>query len=370
MGKSLALSILKSEKLFFILFLLMIILTFFMPYNFLKAFKSVDWNTIEALAGLLIITASIKESFFFDKISSKILGHVHTERTLAMSVVLLSMTLSMFLTNDITLFIVVPITLSLKKFFKNDVSKLIVFEALSVNVGSTVSPIGNPQNLFLWHLWNTDFTNFIVASLPLEIVMVSLLLLFALFIFKRKPLLLEYDAKSFKVNYKLGMGSIIILILYVMIIQLHLEAFFIVPLFAFYFLVRKDVLKEVDWFLLAIFVLMFVNIYFITKIPLFALLIKPFSPFTPSKTFLLSLISSQAISNVPAAIFVSNFSSSYLAIAYGVNIGGNGLIIGSLANLIALRMKKEKGMYLTFHKYSFPYFVVTAFIGYLMIKFL
>ena len=72
-----------------------------------------------------------------------------------------------------------------------------------------------------------------------------------------------------------------------------------------------------------------------------------------------SIILSQIISNVPAAIFMSNFSHNYTAIAYGVDIGGNGLLIGSLANIIALRFLNSKKAYLDFHKYSIPFISIS-----------
>jgi Na+/H+ antiporter NhaD/arsenite permease-like protein len=75
--------------------------------------------------------------------------------------------------------------------------------------------------------------------------------------------------------------------------------------------------------------------------------------------FNISIILSQIISNVPAAIFMSNFSNNYTAIAYGVDIAGNGLLIGSLANIIALRFLKNPKAYIDFHKYSIPYFLLS-----------
>ncbi len=76
----------------------------------------------------------------------------------------------------------------------------------------------------------------------------------------------------------------------------------------------------------------------------------------------ISIILSQIISNVPAAIFMSHFSNNYLAIAYGTDIGGNGLLIGSLANIIALRFLKNPKAYIEFHKYSFPFFILSYLI--------
>ncbi len=327
----------------------------------------VEWNTIESLTGLLIISTAIKESALFNRISLRMIKHFRTERVLGIFLVTLSAVFSMFLTNDITLFIVVPLTLNLQKFLKNDVSKMVIFEALAVNVGSMLSPIGNPQNLFLWHIWEISFFKFISLLFLLEIITFGILVMLTFCTFKRKHLVLEKEGLSYKIDTKLAIISVIFLALYVLFIQFKTEKFAVVPIFLFYLLFNKDILKKVDWFLLMIFILMFLDIQFLTQINLIGMLIENMGPFTPERTFLFSLISSQLMSNVPAAIFMSKFSSSYLAITYGVNIGGNGIVIGSLANIIALRMSKKKGAYLTFHKYSLPFFAITALVGYYMI---
>ena len=69
---------------------------------------------------------------------------------------------------------------------------------------------------------------------------------------------------------------------------------------------------------------------------------------------------------MPASVFVSKFTHNWFAITYGVNVGGNGLVIGSLANIIALRMVESKGIWLNFHKYSIPYFLITGGIAYVL----
>jgi Na+/H+ antiporter NhaD/arsenite permease-like protein len=82
--------------------------------------------------------------------------------------------------------------------------------------------------------------------------------------------------------------------------------------------------------------------------------------------FLFSGLISQFISNVPASVFVSKFSDNWFAITYGVNVGGNGLVFGSLANIIAMRLAKNKQIWLSYHKYSIPYFLITGGIIYVL----
>jgi len=145
----------------------------------------VDWQTIITLSGLLIVTTGIKESGLFYFLAYRISRRIDNERLLALFLVFLSAVLSMLVTNDITLFITVPLTLSLQKISENDYSKLIIFEAIAVNVGSALTPIGNPQNIFLWHQWGISFLVFVREMAPLVLIMSTILLIMTLLCFGR-----------------------------------------------------------------------------------------------------------------------------------------------------------------------------------------
>jgi Na+/H+ antiporter NhaD/arsenite permease-like protein len=111
---------------------------------------------------------------------------------------------------------------------------------------------------------------------------------------------------------------------------------------------------------------MFIDFGLVSRIESIQNLMHSFSH-TFLNIFNASVIISQLISNVPTAIFMSNFSHDYTAIAYGVNIAGNGLLIGSLANVIALRFLHSSKVYIEFHKYSIPYFILSYLLVLLII---
>ncbi len=358
---------LKEEKLFLILLFLAFILLFFDSKAILHLYYYVDWVTIVTLTGLLIVSNGIKESNILDKFALRLVGKIHTERELAFFLITISAMFSMFLTNDITLFILVPLTLSFQKFLKNDIKKIVIFEALAVNVGSMLTPIGNPQNLLLWHMWKIGFFAFALNMLPLEILMMCSLLAFSALTFKKRKLTLA-DQIPFNLNNKLAVLSIGLLSFYIFLMEFHLARFTVAFILLFYLFAYRKVLKEVDWFLLLVFILMFIDVHLFSDFPFVVNGVKVMNLQNPTHVFFLSLGFSQVASNVPAAIFVSRFSHSYLPILYGVNIGGNGFVIGSLANIIALRMVKGRKVYADFHKYSFTYFFITALIGYILLK--
>jgi Na+/H+ antiporter NhaD/arsenite permease-like protein len=144
---------LKQEYVLFLLLVLFIILTALLPGYISDYHRFIDWKTITTLLALIIVATGIKESGYFDFFARKILAKIYDERTLAIFLVSLSAGLSTFLTNDITLFIVVPLTACMQKALKNGLVKTVIFEAIAVNVGSTLTPIGNPQNIFIWNNW-------------------------------------------------------------------------------------------------------------------------------------------------------------------------------------------------------------------------
>jgi len=180
--------LLKKEWLFFT-FLFLFVILFFQEKPSLSEINSyIDWSTIRALSTLLLITTALKLSNIFDLFAVKSIKSFKNERTLAFAFIMLSAFLSMFLTNDITLFIMVPLTLAFSTQIKNDLTKLVIFEAIAVNVGSTLTPFGNPQNIFLFRQMDISVINFIQKMSIVFLPSIILLITFIFFSFPKKPL--------------------------------------------------------------------------------------------------------------------------------------------------------------------------------------
>jgi Na+/H+ antiporter NhaD/arsenite permease-like protein len=350
-----------DEIVLVILFALFIILTIFVPGYAGDYYKFVDWKTIATLLALIITATGVRTSGYLDKQALSILAKIKDERSLVFFLIFLTAILSMFLTNDVTLFIIVPLTLSMQSILKKDMAKVVIFEAMAANIGSTLTPAGNPQNIFLWNKWAVSFTGFISQMFPLVLLMSLVMAVFIFYIFKPHKLDFDRSVKLEPVNKKLAVLSALIIIAFFISLQLKIERFAIPAIFLFYLILYPKILKEVDWLLILTFVFMFVNFTLISKIPFATSFVSAFSPDKSLNVFILSSIVSQFMSNVPGAIFVSKFTSDWKAIAYGVNVAGNGLIFGSLANIISLRLLKSKdpGIWLMFHKYSIPYYLAT-----------
>lgn len=176
------------RSFFQLLILVGIGLSFFVPFAPKSWPAAIDWHTIITLSGLMLLTKGVELSGYFDVLGRKMVRRFATERRLAMFMVLAAALLSTFLTNDVALFIVVPLTITLKRLCEIPVNRLIIFEALAVNAGSLLTPIGNPQNILIWGRSGLSFAGFIAQMAPLAGAMMLTLLLLCWCCFPGKAL--------------------------------------------------------------------------------------------------------------------------------------------------------------------------------------
>ncbi len=357
----------RKEIVLLVFLLLLVILALYNPNEIVNYPRFVDWKTIIALAGLLIITTGLKESGYFSLFSAKAINRFKSERSLSFFLILFAAFLSTFLTNDISLFIVIPLTFSIQDLVKNNISGLIVFEAIAVNVGSALTPIGNPQNIFLWHNWSISSLVFIMNMLPMVIVLLAILFVFIWFVFPDKRIKFSKESRVNGTKVKgLFTLSVILIIAYLISFELQQVKLLLPLVFILYFVFYRKVLLKVDWLLLLLFIIIFIDFHLISTLPAVSKNVQLINLKSAGNVFLFSGLISQFISNVPASVFVSKFSDNWFAITYGVNVGGNGLVFGSLANIIAMRLAKNKQIWLSYHKYSIPYFLITGGIIYVL----
>ena len=311
----------------------------------------VHWQTLAALTGFLVLSRGLEDSGALALAGVWLVARFCTERALALTLVGFSMALSAVVTNDVTLFIVVPLTVALSSVVKIPLGRLVIFQALAVNVGSALTPIGNPQNLFIWQTWELGFIEFVSAMLPLVLLLSLVLGLATALAFPSRPVRVSLVARMAKPRLLLVSG-----LLYPAFI-LAAEAGGVIAaalvILVLYGLVYRSVLRGVDWLLLLVFLLMFVNLGLLATLPAAQAFVEWLLAL-PGGVLTASVLMSQVMSNVPAAIFLAPFTDDWRALAWGVSVGGFGLAIGSLANLIALRLARVQGLWLAFHVWSMP----------------
>ena len=291
----------RNETIFCISLVLAIVSCFFVLPS-IDYLNYINWETIILIFVIMVFVEILKNLSVFEIFVRKLLNKVKNTRGLVLFLVFTCFFSSIFITNDVSLIIFVPFTLlALKKVERLD---LIIFavslETIAANVGCMVLPIGAPHNIVMYTVSHIPFQSFFLLLLPYIIVSVIFLLILSFFIPRD-------DVSLPKMS------------------DIEIE--------------RKDFVKRVflgvDYFLLLTFIALFILIGNLQNIPLFNSL---FSQWIIGNEVIWGVLVSQVISNVPAAILLSGFSTNYEAIIVGINIGGLGTLIASMANLISYKI--------------------------------
>ena len=358
---------LARDRFFLILLAGLVVLGVITPQPVTSFPALVDWPTIAALTGLLLLTKGLEVSGALHRLGRALMGLMATERSVALSLVTAAALLSTVLTNDVALFVLVPLTLDLCRLTKMPATRLIVFEALAVNAGSALTPIGNPQNLFLWQLSQVSFGEFVWHMLPLVLLMMAGLLLLTALVFRAKPVRSGATGPSAPLDRPLFGVSLALYVPFLVATDLHQAGWAVAAVLVAFLVLRPRVLAQLDWGLLLVFVLMFIDLRLLAGLGYVREAMRGLGLEQPMHLYFAGIGASQIVSNVPAAIALAEYSKDWRVIAYGVNVGGFGFMIGSLANLIALRLSGDRKAWLSFHGYAIPALLVAAVLGYALL---
>ena len=297
----------------------------------------IDFRVLCLLLCLMGVVAGFKSQGAFQWLTYQLLRRISNGRILAVTLVLLPFFCSMLVTNDVALIVFVPFTLALLADlgFEKHMIPVIVLQTVAANLGSMATPVGNPQNLYLYAAYNLSAGEFFWVVLPLTVL--SLLALTAASVPALPKALSNRGLKEERIRSAKAMaiyGGLFILCL--------LTVFRVVPylittavVVAALFLLDRKLLKEIDFMLLLTFVCFFVvseNLGRVEAIRAFL------QNLLGRNTLLTAVGASQVISNVPAAVLLSAFTDNWPALLAGVNIGGLGTPIASLASLITLKL--------------------------------
>lgn len=334
---------LKNETVLCVSFLLAVLSAFVIKPDMLYLTYP-DYRTIALLFCLMIIVAGFQSLGIFRMLGHFLITRAGSIRGLSVVMILLCFFSSMVITNDVTLITFVPFTILVLRMSGRveRILKLVVLETIAANLGSMATPIGNPQNLYLYSISDLTAGEFMQAVLPYAGLSLILLVI-VVFVGKDEPLLdvSVKDEQEKRAEKKAGrvLGQAMPLLL--LLILCLLVVFRILPyqpvlicVILVILVIKRKLYLSVDYFLLLTFLCFFVFIGNMKRIP-------QVSEFLVSavqgRELLAGILTSQIISNVPAAILLSGFSSDYSALLTGVNLGGLGTLIASLASLISFK---------------------------------
>lgn len=307
----------------------------------------IDFRTLAILFCLMVIVAGMREIGVFDCIAEMLLKKVKSISGIVTILVLLCFFLSMIITNDVALITFVPFALLIM----NKVGEphrrrwlvvCIVMQTAAANLGSMLTPIGNPQNLYLYGKAQMAIGSFLWLMLPYTIL--SLLLLLAWIWVRAKKekrkegssILPELSSNNRTVSDKKRLIVYLILFLLSLLAVGHILSIWIVFLLVLAYFASFDckILKNADYALLGTFTALFLFIGNLGRIPQFCGFLQEL---IRSREVMIAVAASQVMSNVPAAILLSGFTDQYQALIVGTNLGGLGTMIASMASLISFK---------------------------------
>ena len=302
--------------------------------------QSIDFKVIFCLFGLMLLLQNIEKLGILTYLSEKLIKRSTTTRQLIRNITFLSFVSSMFVTNDVAILTFMPIYLTtIKKINLPNKSIGAVFLIIAANLGSSFFPFGNPQNLFLFSYYSMSLPTFFEWSILL--LLISLLFLFISCLFIPKEKIMNFSVTNHSINKRKALFLSILGLFILSSVVDVLPYWLVIPgTFFLLFFYDSSSIKKVDYRLLGTFIFFFVAIGDFSQFaPLADLIHRQFT--TATHTFLGSIGVSQFISNVPAAILIAPFTDHVKALFWGVNIGGLGTIIASLANLIGYKIYKK-----------------------------
>ncbi|HIZ08342.1 MAG TPA: citrate transporter [Candidatus Eubacterium avistercoris] len=329
-----------------------------------------DYRTLALLFCLMIIVAGFQSLGVFSLLGQTLLKRADSLRRMSVFLVLLCFFCSMVITNDVTLITFVPFTVLVFRMVKMEdkVLKLIVLETIAANLGSMATPIGNPQNLYLYSASGLSTSQFVFAVIPYAGL--SLILLLAVLLIQKNEPLADTAEEISQTKEPEGKRMTAVLPYLCLLLLCLLVVFRILPFLpvlicvgAAVLFINRRLYASVDYFLLLTFLCFFVFIGNVKRMPgisglLFSLV--------DGRELWAGILTSQVISNVPAAILLSGFTDNFAALLTAVNLGGLGTLIASLASLISFQSytraypEKKRAFLKVFTVWNLTFLVILA----------
>lgn len=326
-------------------------------------FSYIDYSTLATLFCLMLVVAGLTDAGVFRALTAALLRRVTSPRVMIFMLVLLCFFVSAFVTNDVSLITFVPFTIGLLGV--QDQKRLIgtvVLETVAANLGSLITPMGNPQNLFLYHFYAYTTPDFLLVMLPLGMASLVICIVLAFLVPKGAPRIQNENVElsgsgTTAVKNVTQTGIVrkqaviwgIAFLLCIVCVAGIIPWWICLPITALVaLLTNRRLFTKVDYSLLVTFVFFFLFVGNVARVDAVSQWIRSA---LEGRELLVGALTSQVISNVPAATMLAAFTDNARGLLYGVNIGGLGTLIASMASLISYRRyaaseHARRGLYL------------------------
>lgn len=395
----------KKETVLVVAILLAVISMIFIPPD-QQYPEYIDFRTLGILFGLMTCVAGVQQLGVFDRLAGMLLRKVSSRMAITSVLVMLCFFSSMLLTNDVALITFVPFSLILlqrkKELFDEKwILRIVVMQTIAANLGSMLTPIGNPQNLYLFGLAQMRIEKFILLMLPYSVMAFLVLIIWIILasgisrIYARddqkqdqttikniqdnkitfskedgRHQLSEekHSEKSISFSWKLWCYCVLFLLGLLVVGRVLPWSVFAVFVLVFTFAADRKTLMKVDYSLLGTFAALFIFIGNLGRIEVFRQFLERM---IRGREMVTSVLASQVMSNVPAAILLSGFTDAIPNLIVGTNIGGLGTLIASMASLISFKYiareyPAQKGRYFCMFTLANVFFLLVMLIVYLV----
>ena len=365
----------KKETVLSIAAILAIISAFFVHPS-KEYIGYIDWRTLGILLSLMIIMEGFKRTGLFDEIGAKLLKYTKKLWQLVMVLVFLCFFFSMFITNDVALLTFVPFTVMVLESCNQQKAMIptIILQTVAANLGSMLTPVGNPQNLYLYSVMGCSIGEFVMILLPYTAITFVMLLVSVLLIKGKNASVTakELQNKNDQVDSVKLKNSIYAILFVLALLVVARVVSYLILLAAVLVAVAifdRETFKTVDYALIFTFIAFFVLIGNLGNI---VYIRDALSRIVEGREVYVAVLASQFISNVPATLLLSGFTNDFRNLLIGVNLGGLGTFIASMASLIsykiyAHRYNDTKGKYLVVFTVVNVIYLVILLAGYILI---
>ena len=344
----------------------------------------INFKVLAILFALMLVVNALVRIGTFDYVTGRLLRKIHSEKYMSLFLVALSFFMSMLLTNDVTLVTLVPLAIMVLTAFhdRRRLMYTLIIMTAAANLGSMLTPIGNPQNLYLFTEYKFKLGDFLIMMLPYSTISLILVAL-CVFVFNRTDKTVDEAVVSIPPTPRplmLVIYSILFIICILTVSNLLDFRIMLVIVSLVMIIADRKAFAGVDYALLLTFIFFFVLIGNLGRVEAIHDVL---SNIVDKNVVLTAVLSSQIISNVPAAMLLSAFTANGHALTIGVNLGGLGTLIASMASLITYKFyarlrneeeksaaqdtKKEGGSYLAAFTFINIVLLIILYIAYLII---
>ena len=352
----------KKDIVFSIAFMLALVSSVFVRPG-VKVIEGIDFRTLVLLFSLMTVVGGLQRQFLFHRIGNTLILKIGNKRTLYFLLIILCFLFSMVLTNDVALITFVPFAVMVLPMAdcKKELPLIVVLQTLAANLGSVLTPLGNPQNLYLYNYSGMSLLEFLLWMLPMWLISLFLVVIPIFFMTNGKigtPKSQSLPKVSKRRQFAfLGLFILCLLCVLKVIDYKLLLLFVLIVALVFDY----QAVFSVDFILLLTFVGFFVFVYNVKQVPE---IVDWISKIVSGREFVVGILASQIISNVPAALLLSGFTNQIKILLLAVDVGGMGTLIASMASLISYKLytatiDSNKGKYmLLFTGFNVAYLII------------